>query len=242
MLSWRSISLVLILLSRLVAPSARGSDALDRYNSRLDEIARSYKQQFAEIRKSQHRIGSGKTDFRAGEQQIKELGLMRSVAIAEAKLIYQKEQKGEKQTEAVVLKRLSQEEQQREFMAARRKLFEDGQKAFWQRVALEEPKIAELMALRREAFEDQQTAFWAGLPLRETQTAELMAARRKAVGEEQTAFWAGLFEPPKTIPLDRQRIASIQVSTQRVEKQMTSQPQKSTTVQVQNALLLADAH
>jgi hypothetical protein len=163
MFSWRSVLFAVVLLPRLLVRSADGSDALEHYNRRLDEIARSYKEQFAEIRKSQRRIGSEKVDFRAGEQQIKELGLMRSAAIAEAKLIYKQEQSEQKQTDPAPVAKISREQRQREFMAARRQFFEDGQKAFWARVAQEEPNIAELMAARRQRVEEAQAAFWAEL-------------------------------------------------------------------------------
>jgi hypothetical protein len=166
---------------------------MGRYNARLDEIARSYKQQFAEIRKNQRRIGVEKAS-RAAEQRIKELGMARSAAIAEAKLIYEKELK---HIDAAPASKLSREEQQRASWAARRQLFDEGQKAFWTRVFQEEPKILELWAAQRQAIDEQQAAFWAGLPLREAQYAELLAARRQAIGEEQIAFWAGLFEAPK---------------------------------------------
>ena len=105
--------------------------------------------------------------------------MIRSAAIAEATLIYQKELKGEKQTDVARPSRISREEQQRELMAARRKFFEDGQKAFWEKVAREEPKIA-----------------------------ELMAARRQAIEEEQTAFWSELFEAPKTISPELPHVAA----------------------------------
>jgi hypothetical protein len=195
MFSRRSILCALVLLPSVLAHSADASDALDRYNARLDEIARSYKQQFAEIRKSQQRIGAEKVDFRASEKQIEELGIMRSAAIAEAQVTYQKEQKEQKQTDPAPPARISREQQQREIMAARRQLFAEGQKAFWTRVAQEEPKIAEAMAARRRVFEEQQTAFWAGLPLREAQYANLLATRRQTLEGEQTVFWTGLFEP-----------------------------------------------
>jgi hypothetical protein len=204
----RGILYLLVLLPRLMAQSAEASDALEHYNARLDAIARSYKQEFAEIRKNQRRIGAEKADFRAAEQKIKELGMMRTAAVAEAKLIYEKEQKEQKQTDAGPPARLSREQRQRESLAARRELFDEGQKGFWNRVAREEPRIAELWAARRQAIEERQSAFWAGLPLREAQYVELLASRRQALEEEQTAFWAELFEPPKTIPRDRTRIAA----------------------------------
>ncbi len=213
MFTQRTIFCVLALLSRIVAFG--GEDiALDRYNARLEEIARSYKQQFTEIRKSQRRIGSAKADFRAAERQIEELGMMRSTAIAEAKLIYQKELKDGKRTDvadAEPVPRLSREERQRELMAARRRLFEEGQKAFWERVAQEEPKIA-----------------------------ELMAARRKAVEEELTAFWAELFEPSKVIGHDRPPTAAIQTAARPVEKQTIPPPQQNNTnVRMQGPVLAA---
>jgi hypothetical protein len=240
MFRWRSILYALILLPRVLADGADASDALERYNGRLDEISRSYKQKFGEIRKNQRRIGSEKVDFRAGEQQIKELGMMRSAAIAEAKLIYKQ---GQKQTDPAPVAKPSREERQRVLMAARRQFFEDGQKAFWTRAAQEEPKIAELMAARRQAIEGQQTAFWAGLPFREAQMTEVMAARRQAVEEAQTAFWAGLFEVSRAIPRDQPPVAAGETGARLIEKQQSPRPQhKDRGIQVQYGPALAAAH
>ena len=240
MFSRRSILWVFLFLARVLAHGADGREALERYNTRLDEIARSYRQQFAEIRKSQFRIGSEKADFRAGEQQIKGLGMMRSAAIAEAKLTYERELK---YTEPAPLAQVSREQRQRELLAARRQLFEAGQKAFWTRVAREEPKVAELMAAQRHAFEEQQAAFWAGLPSRELQQAELMAAGRKAVEEEQSAFWSELFEASKAIPHGSLRMAAAQTGAQRSEKQTSPEAlQRNAAVQVQYGRVLAAAN
>lgn len=187
-----------VLLPRFFTLGAGASDALERYNARLDEIARSYKLQFAEIRKSQRQIGSEKLDFRASQQQLEKLGRLRNVAIAEARLIYEREQKGLQQGESAEQPKLSREERQRQVMVARRKLFEDGQKGLWEKVAREEPKLAELWAARLQAVEAQHIAFRDGLPLREAQFLKLMSDRRQAIEGEQTAFWAELFATSKT--------------------------------------------
>ncbi len=237
MISRRRILYALVLLPCLLAHGAAESAALQRYNASRDEIARSYKQQFAEIRKSQLRIGSEKADFRAAEQRIEELGRIRSKAIAEAKLTYQEELR---QTDPAPAAKISREQRQREFWAARRQLFEDGQKAFWEGVAREQPKVAELQAERRQSVEKAQTNFWAGLPLKEAHDAELMAARRQAVQKQQTAFWAELFEAPKTIPNDPRPMAA---NTQRVAKQMSPETApKNTNLQMQHGRALAAAN
>ncbi len=178
MFTRRSILFFVLLVPRLLAHGADANGALERYHARLDEIARSYKQEFAEIRKGQRRIGLEKANFRAAQRQIEELGAVRNKALAEARLNYEKELK---QTDAAPASKVSREERQREFWAARRQIFEDGQKAFW-----------------------------AGLPLRESQYAELLAIRRKEIEEVQTAFWAGLFEKPKTVAQDRPPEATAQ--------------------------------
>src|ERR1041384_943969 len=90
MVSRRILVLALVLLPRLLAQSAEGSDALERLNARLAEISRSYQEQFAEIRKNER---SDKANIRSAKRQIQQLGMMRTKAIAEAQLRYQKEQK-----------------------------------------------------------------------------------------------------------------------------------------------------
>jgi hypothetical protein len=243
MFSQRSILYILVVLCLVRAHSADGSDALERYNARLGEISRSYNQQFAEIRKNQRAPGSEKATIRSTEQEIEQLGRMRSAAIAEAKLIYDKERQERKRTDVTPPARRSGEQRQQEFWAARLQAVEDGQKAFWDRVARDEPGVAEVRAARLEAIAEQQSVFWAGLPLREAQNAVLMAARRQAVEEAQTAFWAELFEPPvTTTPHERGPISASGKGASDVGKQANTQAQqKNKTMQLQYAGQLAAA-
>jgi hypothetical protein len=89
MFSRRNILFALVLLPRLLAQSADASDAFERYNARLD-VNRSLVQTGI-WRNSEKPTPDWfrKSGLRAGERQIKELGMMRSAAIAEAKLIYE---------------------------------------------------------------------------------------------------------------------------------------------------------
>jgi hypothetical protein len=164
-----------------------------------------------------------------GNRQIEQLGRTRSAAIAEAKLIYEKEHQERKRTDMAPPARRSGEERQREFWAARLQAVEDGQKAFWEKVARDEPKVAEVRAARWQAIAEQQSAFWAGLPLREAQNTVLMAARRQAVEEAQTAFWAELFERPVTTPLQHKPNFTSDQGARGVEKQANTQAQQKNT-------------
>lgn len=193
MLSRRPIVILLMLIARLLARSAEANGAFDRYNARLDEIARSYKEQFAEIRKNQtSELGSAKT----AERQLKELGLRRSAAIAEARLLYQKEQK---EDDLPAAPNVSFEQRQREFLAGQRLLFEDGQKALWDRLARDEPKNAALWAARMQTVEQGQKAFWDKVAQNEPRAAHLWAQRIKSVEEAQNAFWADVLDAPKSV-------------------------------------------
>jgi hypothetical protein len=243
MFSWPAILCAFLLLRCLSAHGADAIEARERYRARLDGIARSYREQFTEILKKQRSVGSEKPALLSAEQEIKELARRRTEAIAEAKFLYEKEQREQKQTDLTPPTGVSREQRQREFMAARRQAVEDGQKAFWDRVSRAEPKVAELRAARLQSVEEAQAGFWTDVALREAQEAERRAERRQAVEDAQNAFWAELFGPPKTIPHDQPPVASTQKDSRRVQEPTSPQSQrKNARAQIQYGREFVAAH
>ena len=223
MFSRRRILCAFILLPLLLGCPADASDALDRYDARLQEIARSYHQQFSQIRKNQRRMGSDKANIRSAEKQIQQLAMNRNKAIAAARLILQEDHR---QTEAAPPAKVSRDQREREQWAAQQRVVEEEQKLFWTKVARNEPEDAKLWAAKIQTTQEEQTAFWAGVTLNEPRDAKLWAAQIQVVEDGQTEFWAQLFEPPKTISNDRPATTASRSDAQLAEqeKPSTAQP------------------
>ncbi len=219
----RSFLCALVLLPRLLAFRTDAADAFEQYNTRLLAIARSYNQQYADIRKGQRRMAASLANARYAEQQVRQLAALRDRAVAEARLNYQK---GRKQTDGPVLAKVVLEPPEGEAGSPPAPA-EDPQKAFWAKVAREEAQATEQWAARIEAVEGEQKSFWAGVAARESQESELRSAQFKAAEDGQAAFWARVFPAPSPTAHDRTPVAAARTGPQRIDAEAIVPPKKA---------------
>lgn len=219
----RSFLCALVLLPRLLAFRTDAADTFEQYNTRLLEIARSYNQQYAEIRKGQRRMPATLANARYAEQQVRQLATLRDHAVAEARLNFQK---GRKQTDGPVLAKVVLEPPEGEAGTPPAPA-EDPQKAFWVKVAREEARAAEQWAGRIEVVEGELKNFWAGVAAREPQDNELRAAQFNAAEDGQAAFWARVFPAPSTTAHDRTPVAAARTGPQRIDAEAIVPPKKA---------------